>query len=86
VGELDGPAQSMTVEEAVEWLRRVDGELYRTPPWRGAGRAWVAVVRMPAPEDERTVLIVALGKTAQEAASAAANEWRSVHGQDGPLH
>ena len=39
--------ETFTTEEAVSWLRSVDGELYRTPPARHGARAWIAVVRTP---------------------------------------
>jgi hypothetical protein len=80
----------MTAEQAVDWLRCVDGELYRTRPGRSGREAWVAVVRAPrsAPRaggaDRR--LIVALGETLQEAASAAAHQWRDSFGDAGALH
>lgn len=69
---------TFTTEEAVSWLRSVDGELYRTPRGRHAGRAWIAVVRTPSWGRQRGQLIVALGDTALEAATAAASQWRAV--------
>lgn len=78
--------QPMTPEEAVAWLRSVDGELYRAPGGRGAARAWVAVVRTPAEDARKGKLIVALGETALDAASAAACEWRRVGSRAGRLH
>jgi hypothetical protein len=69
---------TFSTEEAVGWLRSVDGELYRTPPGRHADRAWVAVVRTPHFGGERGQLIVALGDTALEAATAAATQWRAI--------
>jgi hypothetical protein len=65
-------------EEAASWLRSVDGELYRTPRGSHADRAWVAVVRTPRFGTERGRLIVALGDTSVEAATAAASEWLAV--------
>ena len=70
--------ESFTTEEAVSWLRSVDGELYRTPPGRHAARAWIAVVRTPSWGTERGQLILALGDSALEAATAAASQWRAV--------
>ncbi|MGH0028156.1 MAG: hypothetical protein ACQGVC_00065 [Myxococcota bacterium] len=87
-----GPTTNpMTAEEAVDWLREVDGELYRTRPNRRGREAWVAVVRAPdapapAPGRAKGRLIVALGETLQEAATAAASEWREVFRGVGPLH
>jgi hypothetical protein len=80
----------MTPEQAVSWLRDVDGELYRTKPGRGGRKAWVAVVRAPRPGTSASPgagrLIVALGETLQEAASAAARRWRDAFREVGPLH
>jgi len=70
--------ETFTTEEAVSWLRSVDGELYRTPPGRHAARPWIAVVRTPRFGSQRGQLILALGKTAVEAATAAASQWRTV--------
>jgi hypothetical protein len=69
---------TFTTEEAVSWLRSVDGELYRTPPGRHSTRAWIAVVRTPRFGTRRGRLILALGNTALEAATAAASQWRAV--------
>jgi hypothetical protein len=81
---------SMTEEQAVSWLRNVDGELYRTKPGRSGREAWVAVVRAPgAPtrsDAARDRLIVALGETLQEAASAAAHQWRDAFREVGTIH
>jgi hypothetical protein len=69
---------SFTTEEAVSWLRSVDGDLYRTPPGRNALRAWIAVVQTPRFGAERRRLIIALGDTALEAATAAASQWQAI--------
>ena len=76
----------MTAEEAVAWLREVDGELYRTKPGRSGREAWVAVVRAPRGAPPAPKLIVALGETLQEAATAAADQWREGFRELGPLH
>jgi hypothetical protein len=70
--------EDFTTEEAVSWLRSVDGELYRTPLGRHTMRAWIAVVRTPRWGTQRGQLILALGDTALEAATAAASQWRTV--------
>jgi hypothetical protein len=70
--------ETFTTEEAVSWLRSVDGELYRTPPGRNSLRAWIAVVRTPHFGTQRGQLILALGDTALEAATAAASQWRMI--------
>ena len=70
--------ETFTTEEAVSWLHSVDGELYRTPPGRHASRAWIAVVRTPRFGTQRPQLILALGDSALEAATAAASQWSAV--------
>ena len=70
------PQDTMTRDEAMAWLEQVEGELYRTPGLRTGGEAWVAVVRTPGQGARRGQLIAALGESLQEAASAAANQWR----------
>lgn len=67
-----------TIEEATSWLRSVDGELYRTPPGRHAQCAWIAVVRMPRFGTVPGRLVIALGDTALEAATAAASQWHAI--------
>jgi hypothetical protein len=78
-------AQLMTADEAIAWLRQVDGELYRTP--RGGDRAaWVAVVRTPRAAPRASRLIVALGESLEEATATAARQWREELGASGALH
>lgn len=79
-------ATAMTAKEAVSWLRQVDGELFRTPPGRSGRNAWVAVVRSPLADTKTPRTIVALGETLEEAASAAASQWRDLFRGLGPLH
>jgi hypothetical protein len=69
---------TFTTEEAIGWLHSVDGDLYRTPPGRHATRAWIAVVRTPRFGSKPGQLILALGNTALEAATAAACQWRAI--------
>jgi hypothetical protein len=76
----------MTAKEAVAWLRQVDGEVYRTPPARHGREAWVAVVRTPRSGLHPARTIVALGETLEEAARAAATQWRESFRGLGPLH
>lgn len=79
-------AQPMTADEAIAWLRQVDGELYRTRRSAGARTAWVAVVRAPRPDRRAARLIVALGESPEEATATAARQWREELGASGPLH
>jgi hypothetical protein len=76
----------MTKSEAIEWLKAVDGELYRTPPGRRGRRAWVAVVTTPASGRAPAQRIIALGETIQEATCSAAEQWRAACGPGDLLH
>jgi hypothetical protein len=76
----------MTAKEALSWLRQVDGDVYRTAPGRHGREAWVAVVRTPRTGLRSARTIVALGETLEEAATAAASQWREVFQEFGPLH
>ena len=78
-------AQPMTADEAIAWLRQVDGELYRTPRGAGERAAWVAVVRAPRAA-RASRLIVALGESLEEATATAARQWREEIGFAGLLH
>jgi hypothetical protein len=79
-------AQPMTADEAIAWLRQVDGELYRTRRSVGARAAWVAVVPAPRADLRPSRLIVALGESLEEAAATAARQWREELTSAGPLH
>ena len=70
--------QGLSAAEALEWLREVGGELFRTPQQRSGREAWVAVVRVPAPLAKRRPMIVGLGATLEEAANAAAAQWHAL--------
>lgn len=73
------PSLELTSEQAIAWLRSVDGELYRTPT-QSSVRAglWVAVVRTPSFSGQRARMIIAVGDTALEAAHAAACQWHAA--------
>ena len=74
------------VVKALEWLREVDGQLYRNNRHRSGREAWVAVVRTPQASGRRGKLIVALGSSREEAATAAAGQWHAVWRSFGPAH
>ena len=88
VAQHERSTTAMTAEQAVDWLRDVDGELFRTRPGRGGREAWVAVVRAPRPGARagNARLIVALGETLEEATSVAAHRWRDCFRPVGALH
>ena len=85
-GEAAEVAMTMTKDEAIAWLREVDGELYRTAPGRRGRRAWVAVVKSPASGCSPARRIIALGETVQEATRAAAEQWRAACAPPRRLH
>ena len=76
----------MGTEEAIAWLREVEGRLYRSGPDAAGRTAWVAVVGTPGRAGERGKLIVAVGGTLAEAATSAEAEWRRHLRGLGPLH
>jgi hypothetical protein len=76
----------MDSREAIGWLREVDGQLYRNGRHPSGRRAWVAVVRTPGAGATRGKLIIALGSTMEEAASAAHRQWQVVWQRLSTLH
>jgi hypothetical protein len=68
----------MTEEEAVSWLRQVNGRLYQNARNHSKGEAWVAVVRTPRSGATSGKMIIALGQSLQEAAAAAEGQWRAI--------
>jgi hypothetical protein len=76
----------MSSEEAILWLRQVEGQLYRNNRHPSGREAWVAVVRTPRTEGRRGKLIIALGGSMEEAAGAAANQWEAVWQSFGPAN
>ena len=76
----------MVADDALRWLRRVNGQLYRNNPHPSGKNAWVAVVRAPRPGTGNGSLIIAMGSTMEEAAAAAAGRWRRLTGADPTLH
>ena len=76
----------MGTDEAVAWLREVEGRLYRSGPDATGRSAWVAVVRTPGPSGARGKLIIAVGATLEDAATSAEVEWRKLWSALGPVH
>jgi hypothetical protein len=68
----------MTSEKSLGWLRQVKGQLYRNNRHSSGTEAWVAVVRTPRSGSQKGKLIIALGSTMEEAATAAEGQWREV--------
>lgn len=76
----------MSRDEAIDWLREVDGQLYRNNRHPSGREAWVAIVRTPRSAGRRGKLIVALGGSMEEAASAAAGQWDELWRSFGASH
>jgi hypothetical protein len=76
----------MAPDDALAWLRRMNGQLYRNNPHPSGKNAWVAVVRAPRPGNSAGTLIIALGPTMEEAARAAAGRWQRMTSRDRLLH
>lgn len=76
----------MTAEKALEWLHQVNGQLYRNNRHSSGRQAWVAVVRTPPAGTRNGRLIIALGSSMEEAASAAEGQWQRVWEGLGPAH
>lgn len=68
----------MKSQEALEWLRQVKGQLYRSNRHESGRKAWVAVVRTPREGSRNGKLIIALGSTMEEAAKAAEGQWHQL--------
>jgi hypothetical protein len=73
-------------EEALSWLREVEGRLYCSGPDASGRSAWVAVVRTPGAPGARGKLIIALGDTLEEAAGTALAQWQRLWRALGPVH
>jgi hypothetical protein len=73
-------------EEAIAWLREVEGRLYRSGPDACGRVAWVAVVRTPGQPGARGKLIIALGETLEDAAASAEAQWQKLWRTLGRLH
>ena len=76
----------MTSRQAIDWLRQVDGHLYRNKRHASGKRAWVAVVRTPRSGARNGKLIVALGASMEEATAAAEDEWQRIWREHGQPH
>ncbi len=75
----------MTREQAVDWLRQVRGQVFRSRRSNGS-EAWVAVVHSPRPGPKRPRLIVALGESPYEATTVAEAQWQALWSEAGPFH
>ncbi len=76
----------MTREEALDWIRDVEGQLLRNKKQPEGPEAWVAIVRTPAGSRIKAKLILCFGHTAEDAARGAEEQWRANWNQISPLH
>ncbi|MFB3117512.1 MAG: hypothetical protein ACE1ZP_01995 [Myxococcota bacterium] len=76
----------MTNIEALNWLLQVDGRLFQTKAKSAKPDAWVAVVRVPGTGARTGKLIVALGGSAEEATTAAEEQWQELWKDLSKLH
>ena len=74
---VEAPQENMLTNEqdALRWLKQVDGTVYHNRNNADGENTWVAVVRTPAGNGTTGKIILAFGETIQEAASAAESEW-----------
>jgi hypothetical protein len=76
----------MAANDALSWLRSMDGQLYRNNPHPSGKNAWVAVVRATRGGGGAGTLIIALGSSMEEAAEAAAGRWQRLTAREQALH
>lgn len=76
----------MNADEALRWLRAVQGQLYRNRDHPSSRSAWVAVVRTPGSGGRNGKVIIALGGSMEEAATAAEGQWRAIWEQLSRTH
>jgi len=65
-------------QDALRWLKQVDGTVYHNRNDADGDNAWVAVVRTPAANGRTGKIILAFGESIQEAAGAAESEWNAL--------
>ncbi|MCP4038714.1 MAG: hypothetical protein GY944_00300 [bacterium] len=65
-------------QDALRWLKQVDGTVYHNRNQADGDNAWVAVVRTPPAHGKAGKLILAFGESIQEAAGAAEEEWNAL--------
>jgi hypothetical protein len=69
---------NMTRDEALDWIQQVDGRLYQNPRKANQNDEWVAVIRTPRSGRGRSKVIVASGKTLQQATAVAEAQWNEL--------
>ena len=74
--ELDHPP--MTPEEALGWIKQVNGVIYHNKDEIDADNTWVAVVRTPSAGPKVGRIILAFGESLDAAAGAAEAQWDQI--------
>ncbi len=75
----------MTQNEALRWLKQVDGSIFHNSETDDEN-AWVAVVRTPPGQGRTGKIILAFGETLPAAAAAAEQEWQTLWESFGASH
>lgn len=68
----------MNRNEAIDWLKQVQGTVYRNPREHEVEHAWVAMVRTPPAAGRSGKIILAFGDTLEGAAHAAEAQWQQI--------
>ena len=76
----------MSSDEALTWLRQVQGQLYQNKQHPTGKATWVAVVRTPQDGARKGKLIIALGASLEEATTAAEGQWQQLWQGFGSAH
>ena len=70
----------MKQQQALCWLKQVDGTVFHNKKEPEGDNAWVAVVRTPSAPGRAGKIIMAFGETLETAAIAAESEWDKIWG------
>ena len=76
----------MTFDEALDWIQQVDGKLFQNPKKANENDEWVAVVRTPGPGHSNGRVIIAAGRTLQQATAAAESQWNDLWEKISRIH
>ena len=76
--EFEPDQPIMTPEQALDWIKQVDGVIYHNREEIDAENTWVAVVRTPAAGPKVGRIILAFGESLEAAAGAAEAQWDQI--------
>ncbi|MBW2446980.1 MAG: hypothetical protein JRG83_13755 [Deltaproteobacteria bacterium] len=77
---------SRKIEEAVQWLREVDGRLMCKSQEPRSPDGWVAIVRTPAATGRSSQVIIGFGDSALTAVETAQESWDDAWREVSALH